>query len=207
MLLNRLSLSVVEAASRETEHYGMEDVLVDSEKGTVATDGHILARISPVKLGEESYPTTPGYTPAKGPVRFLLSVAVAREIARAIPKKLPILAYAVVAESSEPKEAKKPTHTIYVNDLETVRPFTFTSPEGVFPNWEAAIPKKDKATLSVSVNAELLMRLLKIAVGVADDHRHTVGLYLTDDASTILLEAKNTNGQTFTGLLVPLSKD
>ena len=61
-LLNRNNLAVHFAASREETRWTKPAILVTTQE-TVATDGHVLARVSMPNADPSAFPVIDGFTP------------------------------------------------------------------------------------------------------------------------------------------------
>lgn len=74
--------------------------------------------------------------------------------------------------------------------------------EGTFPNWKQAIPTTPTAKLSISLDAEKLLRLAK-AIGAEKDKKCVVTLSFFEGHDSIKVTTQNSDGW---GLLSPCRK-
>lgn len=140
-LLNKHNLAVRFATAKEESRYTLRAILA-TENETVATDGHIMCRVSLPKTDAKNFPTIEGFTP-NGFTRGLIPVDAAKDIESAIPKSkhMPILNHAAISsEHIGEREVLK----IATTDLDTPKLLTVRPVEGTFPNWQNVWPK-DKA--------------------------------------------------------------
>lgn len=77
--------------------------------------------------------------------------------------------------------------------------------DGLFPDVMGLQPGKGKRSTSVRVNALLLVRLLKVAAEFAEDDTTAVDLVVFDGNTPVVVMTRNKSGQTFDGLIMPMS--
>ena len=174
-MLNKSNFLVTEFVSKEESRYMLQAIRVGPE-ATVASNGHYLAWISTNGMKPESFPVVEGFDGGQSDFKpFLLDVATAKAIVKALPKKatIPVLGYAAVhttmiqatgsdqttSETDKVKEVQ-----ICVTDLERPQVFRPHIPEGQFPNYEAVIPDWEKdVALEIAVDPTYLATIAKIA--------------------------------------------
>jgi len=204
-LLNKNNLAVSFAAATEESRYTCNAVLV-TDKETVATDGHILARVSlPQGVEDSAFPTIEGFKP-NGFSRALIPLAIAKEIEKAIPKKttIPILGHAAISSETTDDGQKV---TVCVTDLDNTRIMPIREVTGQFPNWQAVFPKKDPV-LDISFDAELLKRIATAASKFSDKTRGPAPIRLRFYGPNEAMRFDCTNdGQEMNGLAMPLRAD
>ena len=220
-LLNKNNFAVSFAAAKEQSRYTMHAILVTDQE-TVATDGHILARVSlPTEAKKQDFPNPPGFTP-NGFTKALVPVLTCKDIEKAIPKKpnFPILQHAAITTSEKNVQ-------VAVNDLESPRVFTVKPPEGQFPNWDSsalwdhskpaeparnglpAQPAKDgKPVIDIAFDANLLKRVLDAAVKFSNGDRiKPVRLRFYGNNDSMRFDMVNDDGQELNGLVMPVRSD
>jgi len=200
MLLNKHNFAVADFVSKEKSRYTLQAIHV-SDKGTCATDGHQLVRISLPGEKSERFPSIEGVTPTNGHVNpFLLDVTAAKQIGKAVPKSrnLPILNHAVVGEATDQNAC------IAVTDLENPQVFRPRTPSGNFPNVDAVIPKR-KPIFEIAVNASLLAGIVKAASAFTSEPNNDVLLRFYGKDEVVSVHSRNSETeQTFLALLMPL---
>jgi len=189
-LINRNNLAVRFATAKEKSRYTLRAVLA-TESETVATDGHILARVSlPV---QDSTPN--GFT------RGLIPADVCKEIEQSIPKSknLPITLAAITTEHVEDRDILK----IATTDLETPKVFTVRQPDGQFPNWDSIWPT-DEPVMDICFNASQIADLAQAAAKFSDRAAKTIRLRFYSPYSAMRFDLVNDDGQEMNGLLMPV---
>lgn len=200
MLINKHNLDVVKFVSKEVSRYTLQAIEI-SDKGTTATDGHSLVRVSLPATESKNFPGIEGFAKVDAlPEPLLLSADAAKKLQSAIPRSntLPILAHVAIGQPTET------TLQFAVTDLDTPQIFKPRKPTGQFPNADAVIPKKD-AKFTIRLNASKLAALSAAAAAFSDDDAEMVTLSFYSSHEVMKLEASNqATGQTWMALLMPL---
>jgi hypothetical protein len=199
--------------------YGMAGVLLKRKPATlagvatgcdyeaVATDGRVLARVR----GEfpelvEHYPEMPRHDlQGTDPVAEALIDARAWKESLGMAPKVgkynakPVLGNVLV-------RTYKDETTFAVTDLEKTRMVNQRNVEGRFPDYEPVIPD-DKKFLAVDVDADYLIRLLKVAKEFAGKDSARVTLEVRRGRKSVKPLTVRARGrdEEFTGILMPLS--
>ena len=201
MLINRANLSVLHAATDdESRRHSLYGVLVEPDGTTVATDGTMLARVSPCPLLDSEFPEIPGLLPLPEPKQVLLSLDMAKGVLKALPTKsvVPVLQTARIGLNSSGDAI------VTVTDLQRVQTFA-TEKDFTFPKYQAVFPSKvATGVANIGLNVLLLAKILAV-VKAFKDTKANPGLKLTfyDPEAPVLLETENGEGQTLTMLLMP----
>lgn len=207
MLLNKRNLAVVGATSKEESRYTLQAVCMEPDGSTVATDGRILARCSPAKADASNFPANGNGNPAGWAGRVLLPVDFVARAIKLLPKKnrIPILDNVAVGMED------KPDHEMLVAQADLPPQDARAVPvKGIFPNYEATIPREIETPLAeVKLDVDLLMRLLKIAREFdAGRNDHSIRLRIYGPERAVRIDAINReDGQEFTGVIMPLRAD
>ena len=200
MLLNKHNLSIAALASKDESRYTLQAIHVNQDR-TAVTDGHIAVMVTLPK--DEGFPCVPGFTATNGSAEpFIMDAASALAVCKSIPRRthIPILKHACVGTNSDGKLS------VLVNDLETPQVFQPRVIEGNYPNIELVIPDSSKTTLTIGVDAQLLMKLAKSALEFGDDGRHDVTMKLEFIDANHAIKATVSNaetGQDWLGVLMP----
>jgi hypothetical protein len=175
-----------------------------------ATNGRVLARVDGVCPGSaDDYPSIPAIEAAPNSAKAAILPVKAFCEAQAAAKKIkaharPILK-SVAVQLSDKESAMGSTN---LESASVVGPIL--NLEGRWPSTDEVFPK-GSPTMTVRINAKMLAELLGIAAGFSEDKDHapvTLSFYDANGMKPIRLDAKDAgNGQTFSGLIVPLSKD
>jgi hypothetical protein len=202
-LMNRNNLSIRAFAAKEKSRYSLRAILA-TEKETVATDGHILARVSLPALDASNFPTVDGFKP-NGFTRGLIPLEAAKEIESAIPKKslIPILlTAAITADHVDTGDGERIFLKVAATDLDTPKVFTVRQPDGQFPQWERIWPT-EKPAIDICFDATLLATLAAVASKFSDKTLSPIRLRFYDSASACRFDMVNDDGQEMNGLLMP----
>lgn len=203
LLLNKANLRVSAFASKEASRYTLQAIHV-SDKGTVATDGHRLVRVSLPTAKVADYPTIATFPKGNSQASGLLPLSLVEKLEKSVPTKetIPILNYAGVSFDA----ATKQVHTV-TTDLDTHQVMTQHQVEGNFPNVDAVIPNK-KPAFEICFNADALASLLKGAAEFTKDNANRpVKLRFYDNQSCVRIDAKAQEGQEWVGILMPIPTD
>lgn len=202
ILLNRNNLAVRFAASDETSRHALRAILA-TEHETVATDGHVLARVSVPDIKAESFPQVNGFNP-NGFTRGLIPVDSCKDIERAIPKSknLPILNNAAITTEHV---GERDVIMVATTDLDTPKVFTVRQPEGSFPAWDSdSLWPSDAAAIDICFNASLLASVAQAASKFSDRGTETIRLRFYSADRAMRFDLVNSDGQEMNGLLMPL---
>lgn len=190
MMFNKASLSVVGAApdaKDEPTRYAVKGVLLD-ETGTTATDGVVMAHVSPAPNTDADYPDI-GIEPSASAT--ILPLDAAEQMLRVVKKqakKSPDCARCV--QLGEQNGLPVVGH-IDLED-ETVVPFSPVAED--FPRWWNALPLSAPDASAV-ITLDNLKRLVKI---VRDFGAWGVKLELRGDRNAVVVKAANDDGQHLT---------
>lgn len=201
MLLNKLNFAVLPFASKEDSRYTLKGILV-TDKETVATDGHRLARITvPTDAKEENYPDVAGFEKHAEFTPFILPVDAAKEIVKTVPnnRSIPIINHARVSSNGAVQ--------VVTTDLDNPRLFAPRPLTGQFPNWQAVFPLPEKEPVaSVTLNGNYLVDAAK-AAGMFNDRSHALKLKIYDSNGnkTVVISAESAEtGQRFDCVIMPM---
>jgi DNA polymerase III sliding clamp (beta) subunit (PCNA family) len=199
MLLNKHNLNITQFASKEETRYALKGILV-TEHETVATNGHILVRVTTPTTDEKNFPDVPGFEQHAEFKPFILPSDAAKEIAKATPKhkSIPVLNHARVSSNGAVQVA--------TTDLDNPRVFNPKPLVGQFPNWQAILPKGEPE-VSVTISADYLTELAKAAGKMADDRSKAIKLRIYNCGSFKQVSIEVTcsdTGQTFQSVLMPM---
>lgn len=206
-MLNKHNLAVHQFATKDASRYSCNCIYVTPHE-TVATQGTILVKVSTPKLDPANFPPVDGVKPSATFKPFLLSVDAAKQIEKAIPKRcsLPILSNVMIdgkATDAKPTDGTPDWAVLAVSDLENPQVFRPMKGAGQFPKWQAVVPKREDAKFGICLDARLLAKLVQFAARFVDDREPEVRIRFYDDGKAIRLDARNIDGQEFTGVLMP----
>lgn len=159
MLLDRLSLMAVEAASKDKVRQQLCGLHITKTE-TIATDGHRMIRVKHSKEWPvEDFPVIDGVSAAKveGFKGVTLPTETVQDIIKALPKKvtLPMLKCALMDESANG------TAKIAVTDLDNPRVFNPRTMDGRYPDTDQVWPKQEPK-FRIALNADLLAGIFKV---------------------------------------------
>jgi hypothetical protein len=205
-LLNKHNMAVRFAASKEESRYTLRAILA-TENETVATDGHIMCRVSLPNTDAKNFPLVDGFTP-NGFTRGLIPLDAAKDIENAIPKSknLPILNHAAIS-SERIGETDRELLKIATTDLDTPKLLTVRQPDGTFPNWQQVWPKDKKPVIDLCLNARLLAAIAQAATKFSDRAAAPIRLRFYGEHTAMRFDLVNDDGQEMNGLLMPLRAD
>lgn len=206
MLLDKASLSVVEATTKEDPVYSLHGCLITKDR-IVATDGRILATVENPDMPDSDFPIVEGLKNEDGNGAKLDPFVIDRDalvqIRKALPKRqhIPILEYARLDVESTNGNGSA---VIGVTDLDSPQVFRPRKVEKTFPSWEKVIPSVEPV-LKVGLDAKLIARLAKIAAACSTSTSNPTGLcfefYGPDKAAKITCRS----GDRFTGIIMPMA--
>ena len=96
---------------------------------------------------------------------------------------------------------------IGVTDLENFLIFEPRKAEGEFPDYERVLPNKADATISIGLNPNQLLAILRQIAPFADHSQATMVLRVYDANSAIRMDLSNDEGQEWTSVLMPVRLD
>lgn len=170
MLFDKASFAVRHAASDDAERPVLTGIYIETDGTTVATDGCLLAKVSPCdsapcdddfpKMRKELVGNAAPFEP------FILPRESANAIVKAIPriKRLPILNHARLFESETMGNGSA---LFGVTDLETPTEFRAQKIDHEFPKYQKVVPAGEPA-VRISFSVSMLERLVKIAKEAGD---------------------------------------
>jgi hypothetical protein len=203
-LMNRNNLGVRFAASAQESRYTMGAILA-TENETVATDGHLLARVSMPNMDAKNFPVVDGFKP-NGFKRGLIPSDVCQEIERSIPKKttIPVLGHAAI--TTEHTDDRGDLLKVAVTDLDTPKVITVREPEGQFPKWDNQSLWATKApVMDICFDAELLKRIMVAACKFTDKRTNApIRLRFYGANEAMRFDMVNDDGQELNGLAMPM---
>lgn len=179
-------------ASKDAVRYALDCIqLRETESGyaAAATDGRRLALVTgPSESTSEAQQARLANAPNSGIEAYVPAKEFAKAL-KAMPKdKVP--AGVISADGL----------TLTIADDNTSS--TITCKEGRFPNYYEVATKP---ILKIKVNAKMLCELLQAAAAFTDDYDSNVEIGITTRDKPIWVKAKNSTGQLFEGLIMPLS--
>ncbi len=193
-------------AATEGGRFAMNGVLLEiTPEGyrAVATNGKVLGVIEgpPVDTFAE-YPALPGLAQAaNGATSGIIPSDAWAAGFKMIPKRAvrinPILnSLACILGKNEVNFG--------ATDLESAPTSYNRLLEGRFPDYRQVFPKNDPV-VTITVDPRLLIEVLKVAAAVADADNCQVTLSIVTPKVPMRVEAKNGTGQSFQGLIMPLT--
>lgn len=202
-MLNRNNLDIAKLAATEDSRFMITGILVKPEE-TVVTDGHVMVKVTTPDTTAESFPQMANVEPATDDFKpFILSRRAALEISKALPKSryFPALEQAAVSSETD----KNGESVLYTHDLELPRVFREKKPTGNFPDYERVIPAAERATLAIGLNADLLVKVLQLALKFKNDKRAPcVRFSFTDKDNAVRIDCGNDQGQEFVAVVMPM---
>jgi hypothetical protein len=214
-LLNKHNLELAKLCTKEESRYALSGIQI-TERETVVTDGHILARVTFPQVDADSFPTVPGLSEgAAGAAAesFVMAKQAALDIAKAIPVgrkrgSIPILSHAILDRLTETEDGERVAR-IGVTDLDTPQVFNSRAIPGQFPKVDLVCPKRQDARFKVSFDLRLLIPLLQQMNSFLKSERtSTVQFSFYGDEATptpMRIDAHNPDtGQNFMGVIMPI---
>jgi hypothetical protein len=198
--MNRSNLAVRTFAAKDKNRYTLQAILA-TEHETVATDGHVLARVSLPALDAANFPALDGFKP-NGFTRGLIPVDAAKTIEAAIPEKntIPVLTTAAITADHSDNTLK-----VAVTDLDTPQVFTVRQPDGQFPNWDMVFEKPDrKPVMDICFDANLLAAVSQFAAKFSDKNNAPIRLRFYSASNAMRFDVVNGDGQELNGLIMPM---
>lgn len=189
MNINGNNLLVSKASSKDDTRYNLKSVYF-TKTATVATDGHILARITyPLQYDDAELPAKDGEGPkgkAEEITPFLIPAEAVKSIKAYKSKSLPMLTQIYV---DVPKTNANGSAHFWATDLESVTAPAIKKMDAKFPPYEQIIPKTDKKPiLTIGLDPALMGRACDIA-SKAGLTGATFKFY--DENSAVLIEGRN----------------
>lgn len=203
ILLNKNNLRIVSFCAKKESRFTLSAIRV-SAKGTCVTDGHQLVMVSlPVDCKAESFPTVSTMPVGDGKEEGLLPRDFVAKLEKRIPVKQPIPILNNVGLTFDGAEGS--VHAV-VTDLNTSEVLLSKMFAGNFPNVEAVIPAENKIPVfEFSVSADCLLELARSAgLHMGDAQTPAVKLKFYSEDSAMRMDCRNTEGQTWTAVLMPL---
>ena len=166
-----------------------------------ATDGRVLGIVTGKLADASKYPDVPPLQCApNGQLQGTIPADVWSRAFKAVPnprKVSPILGNLAVVFGNNQA-------TLVSTDLENVNVLTPRLVEGRFPDTDKIVPK-DKARLSVNVDAKLLIELLQTAMAFSSpDQNNRVTIEFYDAKRPFVVRSSTDDGPDFLGMAVPL---
>lgn len=211
MLINKKNLAVAALASSDETRPALQFIRVTKEY-TEAVDGHVFARVSNPKVEDDDFPVIPGLKRTKvkksksrktqkgGFDECLIPANQAVKLAKMIPRggacrTLPILEHVQLVKDGDDIKA-------VVTDLDNPTVIQIRQDKDMkYPNCDKIMPA-DKPVATICVNADLLIKVLKLAGTFDKDSCKKVIIEFRKPESALVLKADN-DDQTFYGLVMP----
>ncbi len=197
---------LVKLAATEEGRYAMEGVMLEiTPQGyrAIATNGKVLGVIEgPPVDAFANYPDLPGLAKAtNGATSGIIPSEAWTQGFKMIPKKMakhnPILnSLCCILGANE-------VH-FGATDLDRAPTSYNRLLEGRFPDYRQVFPRED-SVVQITVNPLLLIEVLKVAAAVAPADDCKVTLTIHSPKVPMSVKAKNGTGQSFTGLVMPLT--
>lgn len=199
-MLNKSNLQIADLASKEESRFSINGILVTPEE-TVATNGHILARVTMPKV-DGDFPDFPGCTRAEQFEPFVLDRKTAKEIARAIPIRptLPILEHVLIGS-----EGSNGTASLAVTDLELTRVFLTKKTTLPFPDYKKVFPK-DSPEYVVAFNCDYLIAALKQVRGFIGNFTACAVMCFHGPQGPLVISAEK-DGQRMDVMIMPMRNE
>lgn len=194
LLVSRLNLEC-QVASDDAGRFQLNG-LHFTDDFVESTDGHILLRTPYADENIEEFPADGHEMPNGGGNSIVPMTAIAKVI-KALPKSIrPILENAAF-ESGEDGKAR-----FFMTDLDTSQKIEAKVIEGQYPDTSRVMVDVADCPKSVILGVKVLEKLLK-ALKKAKAESVTLGLQ-EEKGTAIAIEAKAGNGQTISGVVMPL---
>jgi hypothetical protein len=204
-MLNKHNLEIARLASKEESRYVIGGILVTPAE-TVVTDGHCLVTVSTPKWPAESFPVIDGVVPTEEFEPFILPAKAALEIAKAIPSSTSLLILQHVIVGEEGKDSK--SAVLATTDLDLPRVFRPRKLEGRFPDHKLVIPGRERVSVAICLNLELLEKVVKELKALAKNKLGAPALIsVIDDRSPCMIEVQGEDGQTAQAVIMPINLD
>src|SRR5262249_23950911 len=209
MLLERKALEIVRAASKDQTRQSICGIRIEGDGTTIATDGHILAKLTPTANPDgKEYPALEGVKADDGENKlqpFPLPTEAVAILLKALPKKtpryLPILGnVALDVEQTNGNGCA----VAAITDLENPQVFKLRKVTDDFPEYQSVFPKgKPKLVIGFMMTAlENLLSTLR-ATGVDG-----FVVEIRDETGPALIKARTKDGDGLvTALIMPARVD
>jgi len=161
MLINRRALSVHEFTSKDANRGMLQNIRLNSDGSTEATNGAYMVKVSPNghRPEDAEYPETPGefaVIPDEGiTIPAVNAKAAEKAISKQAARQHPTLSWAAIKGNAW----KRGQCEIVSTDLDTVKREGFDIPDGEFPNTEE-VRKGHKAAAGKAIRIGMDARLL-----------------------------------------------
>lgn len=207
ILLPQNLSAIAKLASKDRGRYGATLGVRLSVSGdgymVEATNCSYLGRVTGPLDDATEYPNIPSIESApNGKTESVIPAKEWVDVFRTVPKySKPILrnVAAVIGEN---------VTTLATTDLGSVKVAQPRNCDGRFPGSELILKdlEKTQPELTIKVNSKLLRELLEVAITYSEDGHNGVDLEFRGPKTIMVVRSKNSHGQKFTGLLVPLTK-
>jgi len=203
MIINKNNLNVCLAASNDQYRGNLNAVFFDKD-GTVATDGHILMKVSYPDIKDKEYPVFEGLKEDKEKIKpFLLPKASVVDLMRSLQKNKdkPILNQ--TAKLAVDKTNKNGNAFFGITNLETSQVKTIRKVDEEFPNYKRVLWEKKEKTFEIAVDPRLMIDVLSqfTAMGIRG-----IRLSFKTNEHPIMFSG-NLDGQEALGVLMPMEID
>ena len=204
MKIDRASLAVVAAVSKDSNRYAINGIYIGPDGTTVGTDGTFLIAVEPVKTSDtnEDAPVQPASEP------LILEASVVKTALRALATK-----------RNDPDSygyvLKHPEHGSWY-EIEThsgfrgqaTQKFAVQKIEGNYPQYAGVIPKVNSSAVRVTLSAKKLEQICKAVTdarkGTCDDVG--IDIYIQDHTKPVTIRAKIADDRRMTCVIMPVTK-
>jgi len=173
MIYSKNNFAVYYGCSKEANPPILQNILLAKDGSTVATNGHILLKVSPCT--NFNYGLTTNIVGREAPAdNELLDMAKAEKIMKAIPKKaIPRLCVANLIEVADGSKEGKHKELV-TTDLDTITKIDVPKPESEFPEYEKYFEFGDEPVSRIGLRLEVLRSLVSFANAVTHDGENLV---------------------------------
>lgn len=179
-MLNKYNFEIAPFADAEKGHYSLNGIYV-SPAETVATNGHLLVKVSAGNVPSEQFPQRDGFQASDEFTPFILPTSAVKDVLKLLPKKTTIPVAQCVGIDAAKTNANGRACLLVAGP--EFQPLNLPKESGTFPNYQAVFPK-EAPEFSLRVNADYLKRLAQTAASFTDsrDHSVTIRYYGEDKA-------------------------
>ncbi|MFH1741223.1 MAG: hypothetical protein ABIH23_19645 [bacterium] len=203
MIINKHNLAVRKCARRDGRCGVIGGIYCDPAHGTVATDGYILALVSPSPLLAEDMPAIEGVRAGEDhPV--LISAEDAAMVENALPKAIKCgPAHMGAAQLAYDGNGSLKVGMV---DRDGPRVLDLRPAAGRYPDYAKTIPEQAQAVVRVAVDPHLLIRLLQTLAPLADKSMPYIEIGVISAELGIRIDVRAEDGQTGVGVIMPVLK-
>lgn len=217
MLLSRANLAVLDVAGRDPKDPVLNQVRIEADGSTVASDGAVLMAVSPVTGVPTAFPEFPGVGVAAGVVAAEGGLGLPPEIAAQCRRDMPRGALGLgLGFAAVTLVGAGPTGGVELTTTDLNRHLKVEGRKGrrAFPEWRATLagaraPAGATGVAHVAVDRKALVRLLHALDSAAPDPENVVFIEIplvSGEAAGLVVRARNAaTGQSVVGLAMSMN--